>query len=180
MTPSAAHTLRLEDLENGATGLSKTWGHFVAEAAMVCLQRHNHATGVALEVRGAHPATCAVCWARRVAAADLALWDQDEATEYGACGVAALLLLALTDYTIVRKARRGEGVDYWLAYRDADPPFQEAARVEVSGIFDGDEHSIKARVTQKLRQTSRSDLTGVPAYVAVVEFGRPLSHLERR
>jgi hypothetical protein len=54
-------------------------------------------------------------------------------------------------------------------------PFQRMARLEVSGIRKGSRSQINARVKQKTEQTRASDAEGLPAYIIVVEFSRPIS-----
>ncbi|MBW4623103.1 MAG: hypothetical protein KME17_27560 [Cyanosarcina radialis HA8281-LM2] len=54
-------------------------------------------------------------------------------------------------------------------------PFQRMARLEVSGIRQGNRSQINARVKQKTKQTRASDAQGLPAYIIVVEFSRPMS-----
>jgi hypothetical protein len=49
------------------------------------------------------------------------------------------------------------------------------ARLEVSGIRNGNRGKINARVKQKTEQTRASDAQGLPAYIIVVEFSRPVS-----
>jgi hypothetical protein len=49
------------------------------------------------------------------------------------------------------------------------------ARLEVSGIRKGNRAQINARVKQKTEQTRASDVQGLPAYIIVVEFSRPIS-----
>jgi hypothetical protein len=53
--------------------------------------------------------------------------------------------------------------------------FQRMARLEVSGIRKGSRSQINARVKQKTEQTRASDAEGLPAYIIVVEFSRPIS-----
>jgi hypothetical protein len=105
--------------------------------------------------------------------------DHQEATEAGATGLAFLLILNLTEFTIIRRARKGTGFDYWLGFKDAELPFQDAARLEISGILKGDAHEMRSRVRKKLKQTQPTD--GVlPAYIVVVEFGSPKSYIEAK
>ena len=107
--------------------------------------------------------------------------DEEYATEHAAYGVAFLLVLGQTDYTVMAKSRRGTGFDYWLGTGEDDRglPFHEKERLEVSGIRSGDETQIKARVNQKLKQVRRSDDTRLPALVIVVEFSHPITQAER-
>ena len=102
--------------------------------------------------------------------------DEQELVEYGACGVAILMMLNLVGFKVIRRARKGTGFDYWLASTNEDLPFQEAARLEVSGILTGREAELMKRIRQKVIQTQRSS-SSLPAYVVVVEFGTPRSHM---
>jgi hypothetical protein len=121
-----------------------------------------------------------VYWESEITEQILAAWDnEDETIEFAACAIAILLILKLTPYTIVRRARKGEGVDYWLSDKNAEYPFQETARLEVSGILKGSPGMIKARVTQKKNQTRPTD-GATPAYIIVVEFSKPVSHMEQK
>ena len=62
--------------------------------------------------------------------------------------------------------------DYWLGDRDS-LLFQKKARLEVSGIFKGDDSVIRKRYALKNEQTSKSDSLLLPAYISIVEFGTP-------
>jgi hypothetical protein len=103
--------------------------------------------------------------------------DPDRATELGACAVAILLIRDLTGLTTIEQSRRGDGFDYWLGSAE-ELSFQ--ARLEVSGVRVGDDTAVRARVNQKLRQTHRSDASGLPAYVVVVLFSRPMAYVVTR
>jgi hypothetical protein len=107
--------------------------------------------------------------------------DPDEAVEDGACAVAILLVRRITGRTKLELSRKGTGIDYWLGLPD-DPgrPFQSKARLEVSGLLKGTDAQVNARVSQKQRQTQRSDSTGLPVYVVIVEFGRPKAKVAER
>ena len=101
--------------------------------------------------------------------------DLERATELGAYGVAILLVKDQTGLTAIRQSRKGTGFDYWLGPDGADDQlvFQNAARLEVSGILSGTDSQFLTRVKQKLKQTEASDNSGLPAYACVVEFSRP-------
>jgi hypothetical protein len=105
--------------------------------------------------------------------------DLQEATSFGACGVAIVVALEVTGLTVLQQARKGGGFDYWLGSRPEDL-FQNASRLEVSGILEGDEPRIRSRINSKKKQTERSDGTGLPAFACVVEFSRPEAHLVKR
>jgi GrpB-like predicted nucleotidyltransferase (UPF0157 family) len=104
--------------------------------------------------------------------------DPEEATEYGAVAIAALLAKRETGHTVIERSRKGTGFDYWLG-NDSGTLFQQKARLEVSGIRHGNERAVQGRVRMKLKQTEPSD-GSFPAYVVVVEFGTPLAEVRRK
>ena len=113
----------------------------------------------------------------------LAYFDLQRATELGACGVALLLTREMTDLMAIRQSRKGTGVDYWLgpANQSSDTlPFQNAARLEVSGLLSGTDKQFNTRLRKKLQQSVPSDDTGLPAYAVVVEFSRPQAQVAKR
>lgn len=59
-------------------------------------------------------------------------------------------------------------------------PFENKARLEVSGIRNGNQKVVTARVRAKLAQTEVSDETRLPAYIVVVEFGQPVADVRQR
>jgi hypothetical protein len=180
MTSSSVRDLLLDKLEQGTPGITQAWGALLAEASSVCLECHKHPRGIELKVYGSESTVFRVFWSNDVTEQVLSAWDDDQDyTEFGACGIAVLLILELTEFTVIRRARKGTGVDYWLGFRDTEKPFQNAARLEVSGILKGDNSTIRSRVNQKKRQTEPTDGT-LPAYVVVVEFSKPLSHMVKK
>jgi hypothetical protein len=172
--------LNLNLLKEGLPGVSKVRGAEHAEACLVSFSLHKHVSGVELEVKGTYNRNFPVIWDDVFTEQIRRAWnDIDDATESGACGIAFLLILALTEYTIVRRARKGTGVDYYLGYKN-NLAFQNAARVEVSGIFKAtSERDIMRRVKQKLEQTNLSDGT-MPVYVVLVEFSKPVSYVVKK
>ncbi len=101
-------------------------------------------------------------------------YNTEDAAEDGAEAIAFLLVPEITDFTAVNRAVRGTGIDYWLGHKDnADNPFRGGGRLEISGIMiENDSNLVSARIKKKLTQTNQSDGT-FPAYVVVVEFGKP-------
>ncbi|HXG11135.1 MAG TPA: hypothetical protein VNK04_15350 [Gemmataceae bacterium] len=128
---------------------------------------------------GAFRAEFCIEWSLDVTEAMRRYWaDPEETTEQGAYGVAILLVRALTGLTVVERARKGMGFDWWLG--SDDRLFQGKARLEVSGIRAGSLRRINSRVKAKIRQTEQSDTSGLPAYIVVVEFGTPRARVVRR
>lgn len=156
-------------------GLDPDGGRNLAKACAVCLYGHQHSTPVTLELAGEFSGPCIVIWEPAMITDQLMRsWgDPDEAAENGAAGLAILLTLACTEYTIVGRSRKGTGFDYWLGYEYEGPLFPDHGRLEVSGIYQGKEGDINYRTKVKIGQTRRSDTLHLPAYAIVVEFSRP-------
>ena len=177
---SSNEVCNIDDLKNGLPGITKAWGELLTEASVVCFESQRHLSGVDVKITGIDDHIVKFFWNIMVSKQTLDSWaDEQELTEYGACGVAILLIMKLTEYTIIQRAVKGTGIDYWLGYKDDEIPFQNAARLEVSGIMSNSENKVKARVKKKIEQTNLSD-GKLPAYIAVVEFSKPLSYLVKK
>jgi hypothetical protein len=175
-------TLHLSDLcENKPErpGWSLTFGSTCAAAAAVCLDEQSHSSPVTLQIDGQYPCEIEIQWnavddtTRRFNA------DPEVATEYGAYGIASLIMPYLTNLTVIERSIKGKGCgfDFWLGSIDnLDTLFQRKARLEVSGIRNGSQSIIQSRVNMKLKQISPSD-TVAPGYICVVEFGTPRARI---
>jgi len=167
----------LSTLSDGFPGISPAWGECLAQAASVCLEGRGHQSPKDCRVDGAYHGVHRLEWLKTSAQVRRTWADPDEAVEYGACGMAALLVADHTDLVVVERSRKGKGFDYWLGPRNEDPElFQKVARLEVSGIGSGSDSEIGARVKQKMTQTTVSDGT-LPAYIVVFEFGAPQARM---
>lgn len=174
--------LTLSDLDDGnIPAITPSIGSMLAEAAAVCLESQGHIPGVFLLIRGGKSNGYKVTWAPITAQARDRAWnDESNATEWGAVGIAILLAKPETGYDAVDQSRKGTGFDYWLGDASDAPVFQHKARLEVSGVRQGDDDAVRARVRQKLRQTDQSAGMSLPAYAIIVEFGRPLAEVRQR
>lgn len=167
--------ITLSSLRDGMPGLTPAWGGVMAEAASVCLESQGHSVRVELSTDGALEETVILKRLSVTPQMLLSHHDEEEATEHGACGVAILTVRVLLNLIVVRRSRKGTGFDYWLN-SDEDSLFQQGERLEVSGIRKGPEATIKARISEKIRQIQRFR-GGSPVLIAVVEFSRPLLRL---
>lgn len=173
--------LDLSSICAGMRGLLPSLGQLMVDAAGVCLLSNKHNSPVEVAVQGIVNERCNLNWVEPSQQARRSLADLQEATELGASAVGISLVFQFEKLEVVERSRKGTGFDYWLAKPGADTYlFQGTARLEVSGILDGTDSEFRRRVKEKLNQTKRSDFTGLPAYVAVVEFGTPRSALRRR
>ena len=171
--------LDLNDLGNGLLpAISPIFGMSLAEAGGVCLESQGHVAGVQLRVRGFVNSIYRLNWPPINKQSQRTWNDPEEATEYGATGVAVLLAKKTTGYAALERSRKGTGFDYWMGDESAEP-FQDKARLEISGIRKGNDSDIKRRVRQKLNQTARSG-GSLPAYAIVVEFGKPLAEVQKK
>jgi hypothetical protein len=179
-------TIELERLRNGLPTLSKAWGSFLTEAGLYCLETSGHQNGVELKVQGDEQRNFALIWSNAIDSRAIHSWkDDSEAVEYGATCIAILLSITMTEHITVERSAKGTGIDYWLGTinknDDEDaPPFQQKARLEISGIRNGSDYKVKKRVEDKHEQTRKSDYLGLPAYIAVIEFGKPLADFTKR
>jgi hypothetical protein len=169
--------LNLQSLHQGLPAITPAFGAAIAEAGAICLINAAHEPEVVIEVKGEFSTTFKLDWQPVTEQARRCWNDEEYTTEQAAYGIAFLLILQLTNLTVIERSRKGTGFDYWLGTHDstATLPFQRMARLEVSGIRQGNQSQINARVKQKTAQTRVSDTQGLPAYIIVVEFSRPIS-----
>ena len=167
--------LELENITRGFPGMTKHMGQFLWEACIVCLSRHHHSCrGTPLSLLGDAKKTIDLVWADVFDDQMDRSWnDQEEATEYGAACLSILIMLENTPYTLIERSTKGSGVDYWLGHK-GDLLMQRKAQLEVSGIFHGAD-KVDARFRAKNKQVEQTNISGLPAYVCVVEFGTPLA-----
>ena len=158
-------------------GITAEVGGGLAQAAAVCLESHGHAQGVALTVRGDRQGRHQVYWPQATPQAKRAWADEEEATEQGAAGVAALLAREEIGCVVVERAKRGTGFDYWLGSQTVEEVAPYEAKMEVSGIRNG-KPEVAKRVRQKLAQMARPNppvAPNLPAYAVVIEFSSPIA-----
>ncbi len=169
-------------LSAGTTGITSAWGEALAEAAIVCLDSQSHQSGVVIAVDGHYEGRYALLWDKCTDQMRRCWADLDEAVEHGAYCVSALLLMQFADLIVLERSVKGTGFDYWLGHEEdeQEPLFQRKARLEVSGIRRGNASDVDYRLRTRMRQTRRSDRTGLPAYIVVVEFGKPCSKVAAR
>lgn len=169
------------DLTRLASGnipaITPALGSMLAEAAGVCLESQDHSVcNTVLYVSGTVSKSCSLRWIPITPQARRAYQNETRTTEHGAEGIAVLLADRELELTVIEASWIGTGFDYWLG-EENDETFQRKGRLEVSGIRQGNDSDLNARVQQKLTQTSRSDCLGLPAYVIVVEFGQPTARV---
>ena len=157
--------------------LRRQWGATLAEAGCVCLESQGHSSGATLTVRGYAEDSYTITWSpASEQARNLAYNDAGKTTEMGAEGIAVLIARAVIGYEVIRRSRRGDGFDYWLGAW-AETEFIAQAGLEVSGIRNGSDRQIRARVREKRLQANQGGRQRWATYVIVVEFSRPLAEV---
>lgn len=181
MSGRSGAELDLCSFENGLPGLSASNCRVLAEHAAVCLEKNGHQQKIVLKLRGNFRTKHPLTWPPATEQVRRGSADLQEATELGACGVAIAIILRKTKYTVVGRACKGTGFDYWLGHTDSDPmnPFAHNGRLEVSGILDGGTGDVAKRCREKIKQMGRSNRT-LPGYAVVVEFGTPMAKVAKR
>lgn len=176
MTSPDPAILDLRKLRN-IPALTEGWAKVHAETAAICLEHCDHPTTVPLRVIVDNDEEQRYTLRRQRVSERMRRANNDlqDATEFGACGIAFLVVREVTGLTAINRSRKGTGFDYWLKKDSPDSlPFAHAARLEVSGILEGTDKELATRTRQKLNQSKPSDAeTRLPAYAVVVEFGEP-------
>ncbi len=175
---SLSRNLDLNTLKEGLPSVTSEFGTCCAQAATICLEDQGHPLITDLIIRGNLSENCKLIRLEVTNQMQLCWNDEQVTTEHGAYGVAFLIIRDLTEFTIIERARKGPGFDYWLGYED-ELPFQNKAKLEVSGIRNGVESDIKIRVKQKKKQTEKAGKS-LPIYIIVVEFSRPIAQMEQK
>jgi hypothetical protein len=160
--------------------LTMAAGQTLAEAAAVCLEFKGHAAGVCFSKKGLMIEDFYLLWSPATEQAKRTYADMKVATELGACAIALLFVKEQLGKVVIERSAQGTGFDYWIGEEVVDGlPFQGMARLEVSGILTGTQAQIQGRIAQKKKQMDPTDASA-PGFVAVVEFGTPIAHLERK
>jgi hypothetical protein len=150
---------------------------YYAEAAAICFEENNFTGSVSLKIEGAYTAQFHITWTPVNQQIKDMHNDLINETEYGAYCIAFLIIHLLTDLKIIRRSKRKTGFDYWLGDKTGEYPFDNTARLEVSGILKGNIFDVKRRIKEKQIQVKQSDESDLPAYIIVTEFSNPVSNV---
>ena len=171
--------LDLNELGDGLPAITPSFGKALAEAAGVCLESQGHAVLTQITIRGHVSIEHPLVWPQVTEQTRRTWNDPDEATEYGATGIAVLLSRQELGYLVIERSVKGTGIDYWMGDESDALSFERKARLEISGIRSGSSSAVRDRVRQKLQQTTPSD-GSLTAFVIVVEFGTPLAEVQMK
>ena len=184
MTKSAE--LDFDRLHEAIPEMTESLVGYMYDAAVFCFHRHRHNSGIRCEVRSLDETLdiVSLIWTRQFTKKIANTFgDTGYAVEFAAEGIACLTIRAYTEYTVIERSQRGDGVDFWLAKRHADDNYslQRSARMECKGIFSARYPSdIMARIDEAIEQSARSDSTDARAYIIAAEFGQPVIYMVQR
>lgn len=171
-------TLNLEELRAGLPTLRKSYCCACLEASIFCLQFHKHRSGIIANSLSQNEKRYQLLWNAINDTGFEDTWeDRIEAVEYGASCIAVLIALKITKCNTVKRSARKSGIDFWIGesslIEKSAIHMQKMARLEISGILNGNESKVKQRIKQKRIQVKQSDDTGLPVFIIVVEFSQP-------
>lgn len=162
-----------------AYGLSPDWVRAQQQAAWMCLSEKPHPQPVSLRILSEGEdmgvEVVGLRWTMPDDAMRRTYGDLQEATEWGATSVAMYLLRHFAGYLRFERTYKGPGFDYWASRDEGAVLMNDADRLEVSGLLDGDARRASGRVREKLVQVGGSGLAG-REIVAVINFGPPSAH----
>lgn len=156
-------------------GLSEPTGKHQAAAAAVCLARFHALPPTTLTVQAeATSRRFELVWIYPDARDLASNGNEDDATRDGAYAVALAAVEKRMQLVTVGRTATRTGADWHLRSRGTiEPVFDldadDVHRLEVSGISDDDPPKMRARIRDKVAQTTRGTGTE-PAIVAVVGF----------
>lgn len=193
---SDAYIIELEHLRNGVGCLDIDHCSATCRAAQIALTEAGHPVSVRCEVEDQEKPlfTVVLQWTELEKRSTIRSWRQlQRLGEWTAEGIAFLMVDEFTPFTVVDQSEvdtrpgGGTGIDYYLGAKenldceDEDDFPEHLARLEVSGILrPSSDNSLKARVSDKIERTKKSDSDRTPAFVIVVEFETPMVNFTQR
>jgi hypothetical protein len=108
--------------------------------------------------------------------------NENQTTDFAAMFISLILISSLDkvqslinyDKVNFETSVLGTGIDFWLS--KSDDPLNFAARIEVSGIRQtGPTNNIDIRRKLKEEQVTKSDGSGLPAFISIFEFSNVVS-----
>jgi hypothetical protein len=154
-------------------GLTEAISTTYREAAEVCFSRHG-IPPADIRIDRHTPRDADLAWNIPDEQVKSAWANEIDATEAGAYGIALAAIEVTDDLVAFRRAETKSGADYYVDLKNTTPHDMETAiRLEVSGISDGTEALINARLNQKIAQAKRGN-SCLPAIAVVVAFSPPV------
>ena len=150
-------------------GISDAVCEAFSEAAEVCLARHHEAPETIFSVECCGDCTeRTLTWQQPDDTARRAWMNHDDATRDGAYIMSMAAVEGELGLVALSRAETRTGADYYVGSPDAGD-LENAVRLEVSGVDEGDATTARHRLREKEKQAARGD-SPLPAYASVVAF----------
>ena len=185
---NCTHVVDFDRLRNGVGGYSSKKCDFAYQAALVCFDRKWHQSSVICRLAAWNDQELQVSlqWSEKVTECIRESWlDEFELVEWGAIGIALMIIDELTEYTRIRQSPRRTGVDFDLGYIESNSKEsvypRYSAHLEVSGILSATkENSVEKRRKEKLDRLEKYDKKGAPVHIIIAEFSEPMVDWSKR
>jgi hypothetical protein len=162
--------LQFANLSDRHFGVTPGLAAAYAEAVTICLGRHHSSPQKVLLQDGAEDKQSIAEWHAPDKRTQDGWANKDDATEFGAYGLALAAVELTRRMVAVRRAETRTGVDYYLGGPEAPADDLEASfRLEVSGTDEGNDTVIHSRLREKLDQAT-AGASNLPAIATVVGF----------
>ncbi len=177
--------LDMDDLNADIPALTDALTLRMQEAVVMCMEPHGHSSGVSCDLRNFDEvlADLRIQWKMSYSESiRRSFGDSRNAAERAGEAIAILTVLAVTDYTVVDRARIGDGFDFWLSQTDDDEDylFQQNMGLESKGLSHAQYPSdITGAIKDGLAQIVESKNAEVPALVVATEFSKPTIYMVR-
>ena len=115
--------LDLDDLTTDIPALTDSFAIYMQEAVVMCMNPHNHVPGVLCVIRRLDDELGVVRIQWKMSYSEQirrAFGNARNAAEKAGEAIAILTVTAFTDYTVVERARIGDGFDFWISRSDED------------------------------------------------------------
>ncbi len=180
--------LNIQYVHSNIPGITEAIARYLHEAFQVCLEYHRHTPGTLLLLDGnlAPSQSLSLIWKQSIPEnAPQAHADLQDSTEDGAVALAILLITDYTEYTVVSRAPKGEGFDYFLLPKNQLASFQNSLNflssthhLEVSGILKETKNNSRIQRLQEKRQRFQKYGTNGINLVIIVAFDTPVATME--
>ena len=162
--------LDLVSIKDGLPGIHKDSCAHYYSACMTTLHRSGHKDGVVMQLDGDRKENISLHWDDYYDESIDRTWKEiNYCTDHAAVCVSCMLAINETEYTIIERSCKGDGL------------FGHAARLEISGILqESTTNTVEKRLKIKIKQTEQSDESRLPAYISIVEFGKPKAIFKKK
>lgn len=176
--------LDLDQITEAITELDQSLADYMYGAAVMCLHENRHQSGVSCALQNLEEALgeMKIVWTKPFSERIRRTFGETGyAVEFAAEGISCLVIRAVTEFKVVERSVRHDGVDFWLADKLDVHPFQLAARMESKGITKARYFSdIREAIKNGIAQSKQSDHTHLPVYIIATDFGKPLICMVQR